>query len=222
MTLDVRVGSTAPDLKVSEWVQGGPVQLRDLLGDVVVIEVFQVNCPGCFIYGLPEAIDVFQKYDDKGVKVLGLATAFEDYDKNNLENLKLLLTKYETIGDTYLTLKQQTNILDGNKLSYKIPFPVAMDLIVKESLPVKESRLMKFIQDNVPDYELYHPKDKEDIKKRAIQYFESKEFSATTFEEYALKGTPSSILIDKKGKLRNVSFGSNGSLITMVETLLRE
>jgi peroxiredoxin len=222
MTLDVRVGSTAPDLKVSEWVQGGPVQLRDLLGDVVVIEVFQVNCPGCFIYGLPEAIDVFQKYDDKGVKVLGLATAFEDYDKNNLENLKLLLTKYETIGDTYLTLKQQTNILDGNKLSYKIPFPVAMDLIVKESLPVKESRLMKFIQDNVPDYELYHPKDKEDIKKRAIQYFESKEFSATTFEEYALKGTPSSILIDKKGKLRNVSFGSNGSLMTMVETLLRE
>lgn len=222
MSLDVRVGSTAPELKVSEWVQGGPVQLKDLLGDVVVIEVFQVNCPGCFIYGLPEAIDVFHKYDDKGVKVLGLATAFEDYDKNNIENLKLLLTKYETVGDTYLTLKQQTNILNGNTLSYKIPFPVAMDLIVKESFPVQESRLMKFIQNNVPDYELYHPKDKEEIIKRANQYFESKEFSATTFEEYELKGTPSSILIDKKGILRNVTFGSNSSLITIVETLLRE
>ena len=222
MSLDVRVGSTAPELKVSEWVQGGPVQLKDLLGDVVVIEVFQVNCPGCFIYGLPEAIDVFHKYDDKGVKVLGLATAFEDYDKNNIENLKLLLTKYETVGDTYLTLKQQTNILNGNTLSYKIPFPVAMDLIVKESFPVQESRLMKFIQNNVPDYELYHPKDKEEIIKKANQYFESKEFSATTFEEYELKGTPSSILIDKKGILRNVTFGSNSSLITIVETLLRE
>jgi len=222
MSLDVRIGSIAPDLKVSEWVQGSPVQLKDLLGDIVVVEVFQVNCPGCFIYGLPEAIDVFNKYNENGVKVLGLATAFEDYDKNNIENLKLLLTKYETIGDTYLTLKQQTNILNGNKLSYKIPFPVAMDLIVKESLPVQESRLMKFIQNNVPDYELYHPKDKEDIKKRAIQYFESKEFSATTFEEYALKGTPSSIVIDKEGKLRNVTFGSNNSLRSMVETLLRE
>ena len=55
-----------------------------------------------------------------------------------------------------------------------------------------------------------------------MQYFESKEFSATTFEEYGLKGTPSSILIDKKGKLRNVTFGSNNSLSILVETLLRE
>ena len=222
MSLDVSVGSTAPDLKVSEWVQGDPVQLSDLLGNIVLVEVFQVNCPGCFIYGLPEAIEVFNKYANKGVKVLGLATAFEDYDKNNIENLRLLLTKYETIGDTFLTLKQQANILNGNILSYKIPFPVAMDLVIKESFPVEESRLMKFIQNNVPDYELYHPKDKEDIKKRAMQYFESKEFSATTFEEYGLKGTPSSILIDKKGKLRNVTFGSNNSLSILVETLLRE
>ena len=56
MSLDVSVGSTAPDLKVSEWVQGDPVQLSDLLGNIVLVEVFQVNCPGCFIYGLPKAI----------------------------------------------------------------------------------------------------------------------------------------------------------------------
>ena len=35
MSLDVSVGSTAPDLKVSEWVQGDPVQLSDLLGNIV-------------------------------------------------------------------------------------------------------------------------------------------------------------------------------------------
>ena len=68
MSLDVSVGSTAPDLKVSEWVQGDPVQLSDLLGNIVLVEVFQVNCPGCFIYGLPEAIEVFNKYDNKGSK----------------------------------------------------------------------------------------------------------------------------------------------------------
>ena len=34
MSLDVSVGLTAPDLKVSEWVQGDPVQLSDLLGKI--------------------------------------------------------------------------------------------------------------------------------------------------------------------------------------------
>jgi hypothetical protein len=51
-----------------------------LEGNVVVIEVFQVNCPGCFLYGIPQAISIYEKYKDKNVKVLGVATAFEDYD----------------------------------------------------------------------------------------------------------------------------------------------
>ena len=38
----------------------------------------------------PEAISVYNKYKDNGVRVLGLATAFEDFDKNTLENLRLL------------------------------------------------------------------------------------------------------------------------------------
>ncbi|MGE5821595.1 MAG: peroxiredoxin family protein, partial [Nitrososphaerota archaeon] len=70
--MTVKPGSPAPELKVSEWVQGGPISLKDYQGKVVVIEVFQVNCPGCFIYGIPEAIDTFQKYKNNDVVVLGL------------------------------------------------------------------------------------------------------------------------------------------------------
>src|SRR3546814_7768677 len=43
--------------------------------------------------------DTFQKYQNNDVVVLGLATAFEDFDKNTLENLKLLLKENKVIGE---------------------------------------------------------------------------------------------------------------------------
>ena len=42
-----------------------------------------------------------------------------------------------------------------------------------------------------------------------------------TFEEYGLKGTPSTIYIDKKGNLQGITFGSQGSMKYKVEQLLR-
>ena len=105
--MTIQLGQTAPSLQVSEWVQGGPITLGDLLNKIVVVEVFQVNCPGCFIYGLPEAIEIHNRYSTQGVAVLGLATAFEDYDKNTTENLKLLISKRETIGETLHALGSQ-------------------------------------------------------------------------------------------------------------------
>ncbi len=41
------------------------------------------------MYAIPEAIRVHQEFKD-GVRVLGLATAFEDSDKSTLGNLRLL------------------------------------------------------------------------------------------------------------------------------------
>lgn len=218
----VKAGLPAPDLKVSEWVQGGPISLKDYQGKVVVIEVFQVNCPGCFIYGIPEAIDTFQKYKNNDVVVLGLATAFEDFDKNTLENLKLLLKENKVIGETLTTLTYQSKLLNEGKLSYSIPFPVGMDMLVKEILPIEEKRIMEFVNANVPDFDLYHKKDKEQIISRVKSYLETKPYSPLTFEEYSLRGTPSSMFIDKKGILRETTFGSTGLMATTVEKLLSE
>ena len=50
----------------------------------------------------------------------------------------------------------------------------------------------------------------------------SKEYSAETFEMYALQGTPSNILVDRKGILRDVSFGQNGLLESKIQSLLKE
>lgn len=220
--MTVKAGLPAPDLKVSEWVQGGPINLKDYRGKVVVVEVFQVNCPGCFIYGIPEAIDTFQRYKNNDVVVLGLATAFEDFEKNTLENLKLLLKENKVIGETLTTLTYQSKLLNEGKLSYSIPFPVGMDMLVKEKLPIEEKRIMEFVNANVPDFDLYHQKDKEQIISRVKSYLETKPYSPLTFEEYSLRGTPSSMFIDKKGILRETTFGSTGLMATTVEKLLSE
>lgn len=220
--MTVKAGSPAPELKVSEWVQGGPISLKDYQDKVIVVEVFQVNCPGCFIYGIPEAIDTYQKYKNNGVVVLGLATAFEDFDKNTLENLKLLLQESKVIGETLTTLSYQNKLLNAGKLSYNIPFPVGMDMLLKERLPIEGKRIMEFVNANVLDFDLYHQKDKDQIISRVKSYLETKPFSPVTFEEYSLKGTPSTIFIDKKGILRETAFGSTGLMATTVEKLLSE
>lgn len=86
--MTAQIGNKAPNLAVSEWVQGRPTNIDKESGNVILVEVFQVNCPGCFIRGMPQAIDMYKKYHDSGLRVLGLATAFEDFDKKTLENLK--------------------------------------------------------------------------------------------------------------------------------------
>ena len=92
---------------------------------IVLVEVFQVNCPGCFLYGIPEAINIYNKYKDQGVRVLGIATAFEDFDKNTVENLEMLAKTGDTVGETKKALSMYGKSSDG-KIPYKIPFPLAM------------------------------------------------------------------------------------------------
>lgn len=216
----VRIGNKAPNLKVSEWVQGKPTNIDKEINNVILVEVFQVNCPGCFIYGIPDAIEIYRKYNKRNVTVLGIATAFEDFDKNTLENLKLLLFTGEVIGETRNALSQYGQLIEGKKLPYKIPFPIAMDSLKKESNVFTEGTVMDFIESNVPDFRSYSESDKSVLINRAKQYLKAKQYSAETFEEYGLRGTPSSILIDKNGLVRQINFGAKGSLDDVIKDLL--
>ena len=216
------IGTKAPNLQVSAWVQGKPTNINNEKGNVVLVEVFQVNCPGCFLYSIPETIDIYRKYKDRGLTVLGLATAFEDFDKNNLENLQKLLSTGEVIGETYRAFSSTGQLKDQNKLPYRIPFPVAMDMLVKHSGILTESKIMDFIEANIPTFRSYPEKDRQILIERVKQYLHSKQYSAKTFEEYALRGTPSVILIDRTGILRGTYFGSGGYLEGAVEELIRQ
>jgi len=217
----VVIGEKAPNLKISKWVQGMDTNLDKEGDNVKLVEVFQVNCPGCFFYGIPEAINIYNKYKSEGLSVLGLATAFEDYDKNTLENLELLLTTGEVIGDTKQGLSQY-NQLDSGKLQYKIPYPVAMDSLLKNNEEPSQEKMNGFINNQIPNFDSQPQEYKDKIYDRVKEYYKSKEFSAETFEMFSLQGTPSTILVDRKGILRDVSFGQNANLESMVKTLIGE
>jgi len=219
--LSIKVGEKAPNIKVSKWVQGLPTNFDKEKDHIVLVEVFQVNCPGCFLYGIPEAINIYNKYHSEGVTVLGVATAFEDYDKNTLENLELLLKSGEVIGEAKKGLSQYGK-LDGSKLSYKIPFPVAMDSLIKESEEGSESRIKSFIYNQIPDFDSQPEDHRNQIIQRVKDYLKAKKYSAETFEEYSLQGTPSTIVVDRKGVLRDVSFGQTGGLEPMIQSLINE
>lgn len=217
----VKANSPAPDLKISEWVHGNATNLNNLLGKVILVEVFQVNCPGCFLYGIPEAIEASAKYRSEPFAVLGLATAFEDFDKNNLENLKKLLETGEVIGETLATLRKR-DWLDGNKLRYKIPFPVAMDNLVSHDAEHVDQKVIKIIEHEIPKFERFSYGEQMRIRARIRDYVLQQEYTAETFEEYAMNGTPTSLLIDKKGNLRYQLFGTTGKLDKLVKQLLTE
>ena len=215
------IGEKAPNLKISKWVQGMDTNFDQEGDNVKLVEVFQVNCPGCFIYGIPEVINIHNKYKSEGLTVLGLATAFEDYDKNTLENLELLLTTAEVIGDTKQGLSQYNQLNDG-KLQYKIPYPVAMDSLVKEEGAPSQEKMTAFINSQIPNFDSQPQEYKDKIYERVKEYFKSKEFSAETFEMFSLQGTPSTILVDRKGILRDVSFGQNPNLESTIQKLISE
>ena len=217
----VTIGEKSPNLKISKWVQGMDTNFDREGDNVKLVEVFQVNCPGCFIYGIPEAINIYNKYKSEGLTVLGLATAFEDYDKNTLENLELLLTTGEVVGDTLQGLSQYNQLNDG-KLQYKIPYPVAMDSLVKEEGDPSQEKMTGFINNQIPNFDSQPQEYKDKIYERVKEYFKSKEFSAETFEMFSLQGTPSTILVDRKGILRDVSFGQNPNLESTIQKLISE
>ena len=139
----LQVDIQAPNLLVEEWVQGNPSNIDRERGKVILIEFFQVNCPGCFILGFPEVLEIHQKFQDRPLLIWGLATAFENFDKNNLQNLKKLLSTGEVIGDTFAMLSER-GLLNFNRLKYGIPFPVAWDKIVEfeENLDVRAQKII--------------------------------------------------------------------------------
>ena len=219
--MSVQIGQKAPNLKVSKRAQGMDTNLDKQNYNVVVVEVFQVNCPGCFMYGIPESIEIHNKYKSDGISVLGMATAFEDFDKNTLENLQLLLETGETIGETKKMLSQYGKS-EENKIPFKIPYPVAMDSLIKQSGEASKEKMDSLIKNQIPNFDEQSEDYKKQIYDRVKDYFSSKEFSAETFEMYSLQGTPSSILVDRKGILRDISFGQNGLLESKIQTLLNE
>ena len=99
-----------PEWEVSRWFNiDHPLHLADLRGQVVLVEAFQMLCPGCVSHGLPLAKKVHQALGAQGVAVVGLHTVFEHHDA------------------------MQPHALQAFLYEYKIRFPVGVDAPVPDS-----------------------------------------------------------------------------------------
>jgi len=85
----------APDLRVSQWFNTEEeLSLKKLRGKVVVMEAFQMLCPGCVTHGLPQVKSVFETFSPEQVAVIGLHTVFEHHAAMTPTSLKAFLFEY--------------------------------------------------------------------------------------------------------------------------------
>jgi thiol-disulfide isomerase/thioredoxin len=92
-------------LHTAEWFNTTKPLERDALqGKVVMVEAFQMLCPGCVSHGLPQAQRVHNLFRQYDLVVIGLHTVFEHHRAQG-----------------------QPEVLEAFLHEYKITFPVAVD-----------------------------------------------------------------------------------------------
>lgn len=214
-----QVDSPAINLDITQWVGGPSSNISNELGKPILIIVFQVNCPGCFINGIPETLEIRDIYKDSPLLTWGLATAFEDFHLNNLENLNKLINSGEVVGKTLDALNAK-GLVNNNRLDYDIPFPIALDRVVPYQPSDYSLEANKFIEKDFPQFDTFPEKNKKVILNQVTDYLKQKKYEAKTFEAYQLKGTPTTLLVDKRGILRGKWFGSGYGLENEVGKLL--
>ena len=85
----------APPILAAEWLNTPePLTLAGLRGRVVVIECFQMLCPGCVSHGLPQAQRVAQTFRPQDVVVIGLHCVFEHHAAMRPVSLRAFLHEY--------------------------------------------------------------------------------------------------------------------------------
>ncbi len=103
---------TMPELHVSQWFNTDrDITLASLQGKVIVVEAFQMLCPGCVMHGLPLVQKVQQVFAEQSVAVIGLHAVFEHHDAMTPVSLAAFLHEF------------------------RITFPVGVDTPGEGSLP---------------------------------------------------------------------------------------
>lgn len=102
--MNVTTHTPAPAWQVDRWFNThDAITLESLRGKVVVLEAFQMLCPGCVSHGLPQATRVHSTFAREQVAVIGLHTVFEHHEAMTPTALQAFLHEY------------------------RIPFPVGVD-----------------------------------------------------------------------------------------------
>jgi hypothetical protein len=156
------------------------------LGELNLFFVFQVNCPGCFIYGFPQMERLHQQFKSQGLKVLGLSTAFEDFEYNTAANVELLLSEQKTVGETKKAIGDVYNTTSIN-------FPIASDRLTTGK-EISSSENIELICRRLVGYENLLANERLELHLNVEFQLQQIHRTSTTFALNFLQGTPSFIL----------------------------
>ncbi len=86
------VGATAPEWDIAEWINSPPLRLQDLRGQVVVIDFFQLWCPGCKSFSIPTTLrweeEFAQDIAEDRMKIVSIHTVFEGHRHQSVSRLR--------------------------------------------------------------------------------------------------------------------------------------
>jgi thiol-disulfide isomerase/thioredoxin len=134
----------APPWRVQSWLHAdADFSLERLRGRVVLVEVFQMLCPGCVSHALPQAQRAARQFGGD-LAVIGLHSVFEHH-----------------------AAQGSRAALEAFAHEYRLDFPIAIDAPGERG-------------DRIPQ----------------------------TMRRYDLRGTPTTILLDRAGRLRLQHFGT--------------
>ena len=81
-----------PEITAARWLNAeSKITLKQQRGKVTVVVIFQMLCQGSLKHGLPQAMRLRAAFDAKEVAVLGLHMAFENFDKQTIEDVEKFL-----------------------------------------------------------------------------------------------------------------------------------
>ena len=79
----------APEWVISEWINSNGLTLAGLRGKVVVIDFFQLWCPGCNKFSRPLMDKWIRQYGDrKDIQLVGIHTVFEGHSQQTPKRLR--------------------------------------------------------------------------------------------------------------------------------------
>jgi len=164
----------------------GDFALAKSEGELNLFFVFQVNCPGCFIYGFPLVESLHQKYKSRGLKVLGISTAFEDFDYNTSANMELLLSERKLIGATKRAIG---DVYDTQPIN----FPIVSDRLTTGQEVATSENLLTICR-GLEGYESLPIEAKQELHRKVAFHLQSLHRTSVTFALNFLRGTPSFIV----------------------------
>ena len=94
-------GRPAPELRVPVWldgVDGGGLEIAEIVQPVIYVFGFQSWCPGCHSHGFPALKETRDRLSAKGfdgqVKFIAVQTVFEGHDVNTADAARASMERY--------------------------------------------------------------------------------------------------------------------------------